>query len=230
MSVRAAAVVLAAGSGTRVGAETNKVLLPLGGVPILAWSVRTVLEVQWVHRVVLVVRPDDRDQVAEAVTPHLGTHDLWVVDGGVRRHDSEWRALQTLERDIARGELDVVAIHDAARPLASPHLWTEVIEVAASYGGAVPVVRTGRLSHRDGRRAADGLVAVQTPQAFRAPDLLAAYHRAEGDGFVGTDTASCLERYADLRIRAVPAPAGNLKVTYPDDLRLAEALLARASR
>ncbi len=226
MSIRAAAVILAAGSGTRVGAATNKVLLPLDGLPLLVWSVRTVLEVHAVHRVVLVVRPGDREAVTEVVTPHLGTHDLWVVDGGSMRHDSEWRALQTLERDIERDELDVVAIHDAARPLASARLWTEVIEAAAEYGGAVPVVPTTPLSHRSGRRARTGLVAVQTPQAFRAADLLAAYHRAEEDAFVGTDTASCLERYGQAQIHAVRAPAGNLKVTFPEDVRLAEALLA----
>ena len=225
MNIRSAAVILAAGSGTRVGAETNKVLLPLEGMPILAWSVRTVLEVQSVHRIVLVVRPQDRDAVAEAVTPHLGAHDLWVVDGGAMRHDSEWRALQTLERDIERGELDVVAIHDAARPLAPAVLWDKVIEAAAKHGGAVPVVPTPQLSHRNGRRAAPGLVAVQTPQAFAAGPLLAAYHQAEEEGYVGTDTASCLERYADVRIHKVRAPVGNLKVTFPEDLRLAEALL-----
>lgn len=228
MTLRAAAVILAAGSGTRVGAETNKVLLPLDGLPLLAWSVRTVLQVHSVHRVVLVVRPEDRDAVAAAVTPQLGTHDLWVVDGGALRHDSEWRALQTLERDIEHGELDVVAIHDAARPLAPAQLWTQVVEAAARFGGAVPVLPTPQLSHRSGRRAPRGLVAVQTPQAFRAAELLAAYQRAEEDGFVGTDTASCLERYADVRIHAVRAPAANPKVTFPEDLRLVEALLAQA--
>ena len=109
---RTAAVLLAAGSGTRVGAETNKVLLPLGGVPILARSVRTVLDVEGVHRIVLVVRPEDREAVSDAVAPHLGAHDLWLVDGGEQRHDSEWQALQVLAADIENDELDVVAIHD----------------------------------------------------------------------------------------------------------------------
>jgi 2-C-methyl-D-erythritol 4-phosphate cytidylyltransferase len=97
---RAAAVLLAAGSGTRVGAEANKVLLPLDGVPILARSVRTVLDVDGVHRIVLVVRPEDRDEVSAAVAPHLGAHDLWLVDGGEHRHDSEWQALHVLAADM----------------------------------------------------------------------------------------------------------------------------------
>jgi len=228
-SVRAAAVLLAAGSGSRVGAERNKVLLPLDGIPILARSVRTVLDVEGVQRVVLVVRPEDRDEVRDAVAPHLGEYDVWLVDGGAERHDSEWQALQALAGDIDKGEVDVVAIHDAARPLATPHMWGSVIEAAAEHGGAIPVVQTPPLSRRDGSLAPTGLVAVQTPQAFRAAPLLDAYRRADADGFRGTDTAACLERYADdLAVVGVPSTAVNLKVTFPEDLAVAEALLRSA--
>ncbi len=226
---RAAAVILAAGSGSRVGAEVNKVLLPVHGIPILARSVRTVLEVVGVHRIVLVVRPEDREAVGEAVSPHLGSHDLWVVDGGEHRHDSEWQALRTLAAEIEDFEIDVVAIHDAARPLAPPSLWREVIEGAAEHGGAIPVVPAARLSKRDGTVATAGLVGVQTPQAFGARELLGAYRQAAGNGFVGTDTAACLERYSDVVVVGVPSTAANLKVTFADDIALAERLLSRSS-
>ena len=226
---RAAAVLLAAGSGSRVGADVNKVLLPVHGIPILARSVQTVLEVVGVHRIVLVVRPEDRAAVSEAVGPHLGAYDLWVVDGGAHRHDSEWQALRTLAAEIEDGEIEVVAIHDAARPLAPASLWREVIDAAAEHGGAIPVVPTARLSQRDGRVATAGLVRVQTPQAFAARDLLGAYRQADRDRFVGTDTAACLERYADIVVTGVPSTAANLKVTFADDIALAEALLTRSS-
>ena len=72
------------------------------------------------------------------------------------------------------------------------------------------------------------VVAVQTPQAFAAGPLLEAYRRAERDGFVGTDTASCIERYTDLASTACPATRGNIKITFPEDLFLAERLLAKA--
>ena len=181
------------------------------------------------HRIVLVVRPEDRDAVREAVGPHLGAHDLWVVDGGAHRHDSEWQALRTLAAEIEDGEIDVVAIHDAARPLAPASLWREVIDAAAEHGGAIPVVPMPRLSRRDGTVAPTGLVGVQTPQAFAARELLDAYRQAERDGFVGTDTAACLERYADVVVTGVPSTAANLKVTFPEDIALAEALLTRSS-
>lgn len=233
MSVATAAVLLAAGSGTRVGAvvderPVNKVLLPVAGIPILARSVRTVLEVVGVHRVVLVVRPEDREAVREAVTPHLGAHDLWVVDGGTQRHDSEWQALRTLAAEIEEGEIDVVAIHDAARPLAPASLWRRVIDTAAEHGGAIPVTPAPRLSHRDGSLATPGLVGVQTPQAFRAGTLLDAYRRADTEGFVGTDTAACLERYSSVEVRGVASTAANLKVTFPEDVAIAERLLSRS--
>jgi 2-C-methyl-D-erythritol 4-phosphate cytidylyltransferase len=226
---RAAAVLLAAGSGSRVGADINKVLLPVHGIPILARSVRTVLEVVGVHRIVLVVRPEDRDAVSEAVAPHLGAHDLWVVDGGAHRHDSEWQAMRTLAAEIEEGELEVVAIHDAARPLAPASLWRAVIDSAAQHGGAIPVVPTPQLSQRDGRLATAGLVGVQTPQAFAARALLGAYRQADRDGFVGTDTASCLERYADIVVAGVQSSRANLKVTFAEDVALAESLISRSS-
>ena len=223
-TLRAAVVVLAAGSGKRVGAETNKVLLPLDGIPVLAHSVRTALTVDGVHRIVVVVRPEDREQIAAALAPHLGAHDLWLVDGGAERHDSEDRALAALRADIEAGELDVVAIHDAARPLASSALFTAVLEAARS-GGAVPVLEVARLSRADGSPAQGDLVAVQTPQAFDAPSLLAAYDAARADGFTGTDTAASLERYARPAITAVPGERANLKVTFPEDLALAAELI-----
>ncbi len=102
-----------------------------------------------------------------------------------------------------------------------------MIAAAAEHGGAIPVVGTPRLSRRDGSPAPAGLVGVQTPQAFRAVELLSAYRRAEQEEFVGTDTASCLERYTDLPVVGVPSTAANLKVTFPEDLALAESLLSR---
>jgi len=225
----AAIVLLAAGAGSRVGAEQNKVLIPLDGVPLLAYSVRTVLTLEDVHRIVVVVRPEDRDQVAAALAPYLGAHDVWLVDGGSERHDSETRALEALRGDIESGEITVVAIHDGARPLATAALFRTAIDVAGNHGAAVPAVPVTALSDLGGSPATGDLVAVQTPQAFRASELLAAYTAAAADGFVGTDTAACLERYAEIEIRTIDGEPGNLKVTFPEDLALATELVTPTS-
>jgi len=221
-----ALVVLAAGSGTRVGAGVNKVLLPLTDTTVLGMSLRAVLEVDDVHRIVLVVRPGEQVAVAEAVVPVLGTGEVLVVEGGATRHASEWAALTALRAEIEAGEIDVVAIHDGARPLASPQLFATTIDVAREVGGAIPVVPMTAVADRSGLRPHAGVVGVQTPQAFRAAELLAAHAAAAADGFEGTDTAACLAAYTDVRIAAVPSSPLNLKVTFAEDLAAAEALLA----
>lgn len=222
----AAIVILGAGSGSRVGADVNKVLLPLFDAPVLAWSVRTALAVADVRRVLLVVRPGEEAAVTEAVAPHLGDAEVGIVAGGEARHDSEWNALRALGPEIEAGSIDVVAIHDGARPLADIALFEATIAVAREHGGAIPAVAREQLISRVGDTLAPHLVGVQTPQAFRAANLLAAYTQADADGFQGTDTASCLERYTDIRIAAVPSTPLNLKITFPEDVTTAERLAA----
>jgi 2-C-methyl-D-erythritol 4-phosphate cytidylyltransferase len=225
----AAIVLLAAGSGSRVGAGVNKVLLPLGDATVLGRSLRTALAVPDVARIVLVVRAGEEQAVAEAVVPLLGDREVAVVAGGETRHASEWQALRVLAADIEGGNVDVVAIHDGARPLAEAELYTATIDAAREHGGAIPAAPLGHLLTRtlgsipavsDGQE----LVGVQTPQSFRASELLAAYRAAAAEGTEFTDTAGCLERYGRLRIAAVPSTRVNLKVTFPEDVALAEAL------
>lgn len=225
----AAIVLLAAGSGTRVGAEVNKVLLPLGGSTVLGRALETVLEVPEVSRVVLVVRDGEQAAVADAVVPLLGEREISVVAGGSSRHASEWQALQVLASDIESGAVDVVAIHDSARPLAPVRLFEETIAAAREHGGAIPAAPLGHLLTRHLAEVgpvggAGGLVGVQTPQAFRAGELLAAYRAAASEGTEFTDTAGCLERHGRVAIVAVPSTRLNLKVTFPEDVALAEAL------
>lgn len=227
----AAVVVLAAGAGTRVGAEINKVLLPLGTGTVLGASVATVLALPGVDPVVLVVRPGEESAVAAALGPLLGDREVLVVPGGETRHASEWNALRALGPRIRAGEIDVVAIHDGARPLSSRTLFQDTISAAREHGGAIPGVPLPGLLTHDLRPVPGDLVGVQTPQAFRAPDLLAAYSAAAADAFTGTDTASCLERYAapGLVVVHVPSTATNIKVTFAEDVALAAALSAALS-
>ena len=225
----AAVVILAAGSGTRAGSEVNKVLLPLGDAPVLAWSLRDVLSLDDVRRVLLVVRPEDRPRIEADIAPYLGDREVLVVDGGATRHQSEWAALRTLAADIDAGDVDVVAIHDGARPFAGRGLFEATLSAARRLGGAIPVVGVTSLLTSDRAPAPAGLGGVQTPQAFRAAELLAAYRAADADDFEGTDTAACLTAYASVRIAAVPSTSMNLKITFPEDIALAERLAGQRS-
>lgn len=227
-SPRTAVVLVAAGSGTRLGSTTSKVLLPLLGTPVLAWSLRTLAALPYVDRLVVVVRREDADETEDLVEQHRrADQEAALVQGGATRHESEWRGLRTLRAAVDHGDVDVVVIHDAARPLADRELFDATIKEAHKHGGAVPARRQPGLVKADATQHVIGLVGVQTPQAFRAGPLLEAYTRAAEDGFVGTDTAGCVATYTDLVIRAVPAPATNLKITFPEDLILAEHLLRK---
>jgi 2-C-methyl-D-erythritol 4-phosphate cytidylyltransferase len=225
LSVAAAVVILAGGSGSRVGADTNKVLLPLGDSTVLGHSVRAALAVPDLVRLVIGVRAGDEDAIRDAVAPLLGEREVRLVPGGVTRHASEWASLRALAEDIEAGHVDVVAVHDGARPLAGRGLFEATIAAALAHGGALPVVELPGLLGCDLRPVADHLTGVQTPQAFRAAPLLEVHRRAAADGYESTDTAACFERYADLPVVAVHGGAANLKITFPEDLVVAERLL-----
>ena len=220
----AAAVVLAGGSGTRLGAEGNKVYLPLAGRPLLAWSLAAFAAAPGVGRLVLVTRPADRSVAAGAV--RAANARVEVVDGGATRHDSEWAALRLLAPAIRAGELDVLAIHDGARPVVSQRLIADVVTAAREHGAAVPVVSLTGVARHDLTPVPGTLVRVQTPQAFRADLLLAAYEQADAECFTGTDTAACVERYAGVPVHCIRGDPRNVKVTYRPDLALAEHLLS----
>lgn len=221
----AAVVILAAGSGSRVGAEINKVLLPLGDTTVLGMSLRAALHTQEVRRIVVVHRAGEAEAVADAIRPVLGDGEVTLVVGGATRHGSEWQALQVLRPEIEAGEITVVAIHDGARPLASPQLFDLTIAVAEKVGGAIPAVPVTGLLTRDTLTPREGLVGVQTPQAFQAAPLLAAYATAEAEGFDGTDTAATLAHTGALTIAAVPSSPLNLKVTFPEDVATVATLI-----
>jgi 2-C-methyl-D-erythritol 4-phosphate cytidylyltransferase len=228
--LRAAVVILAAGEGSRVGHDTNKVLLQVAGRPVFTWSIRWARALAQVTHTVLVIREQDRGAVLTALRSEVDGPDVLLVTGGETRHDSEWASLKVLEPAIESDEIDVVVIHDAARPLAGTALFSRVIEACRTHAGAIPVVTQGSLTAlaSDEDPPQTPVVAVQTPQAFRSRPLLTAYTQAAAEGFLGTDTASCVERYTDLPVHWVVGDPRNVKITFPDDLLLVERLLVKA--
>ncbi|RAV07154.1 2-C-methyl-D-erythritol 4-phosphate cytidylyltransferase [Mycolicibacterium sp. GF69] len=226
------AVVLAAGMGTRVGADGNKAYLQVAGRPMVAWSLETATQVPGVERIVLVYRRGESTLARDLVARELPTARVEFVEGGDTRHGSELNVLRHLEPDIGSGRIDVVLIHDAARPVAGPSMFARALAAAREFGGAIPAlplpgVVTTELQEPAPDAAA--LVRVQTPQAFRAAPLLAAYGAAELQRFEGTDTAACVEAFTDVTVHTFPGEAHNIKVTYARDVAIAEHLLATVS-
>lgn len=218
------AIVLAAGSGTRLGASTNKVWLPLGGRELATWSFEWLIKSELFDRYIAVINPLEIEQARSILSKHLSVP-IDIVEGGKSRHDSEARALEYIAPSIESGRCQQVLIHDGARPLAAPSLIRRLSEAAESAGGAIPFLRSGNLV---GEFPADQqIVRVQTPQVFSAEPLLRAYRAAATVGFEGTDTASCVEKFEpEIQIKAVAGSAQNIKVTYPQDLVMAEHILA----
>jgi 2-C-methyl-D-erythritol 4-phosphate cytidylyltransferase len=207
--VRTWAIVVAAGGGTRFGAA--KQFARLGGASVLD---RAVGVAQDACDGVVVVLPAD--------TTWAGPPDLQIAIGGSTRSDSVRAGLALVPEDV-----DIVVVHDAARPLASRALFDLVVHnVENGAAGAVPALPVSDTVKRvEGGRVVetvprDGLVTVQTPQAFRA-DALRAAHRI---GAVDTDDAALVEADGGVVV-VVAGERNNLKLTVADDLELAQALL-----
>ena len=219
-----ASVVLAAGSGTRFGHSMNKVWLQLNGKHIISRSLENSRKDFVNVRSILVINPDDEDFAREALVKDGVLTGTEIVHGGASRHESEYNALQYLKGDITAGKIDLVLIHDGARPLATPEIFAAIAEGAHKHGGAIPTIA---LDPHEMDTARDETVArVQTPQGFRAAPLLEAYEKAAVQGFIGTDTAACMEKFfPDVKTVAVPGEVFNIKITYPQDLAIAELLV-----
>lgn len=229
MTGRTVACLLAGGSATRMGSSENKVYLQLGGEPMLAWSLRAFERSPLVDEVVLVVRDTDRER-ATAIADRLGLRKLRsIVDGGDTRHESEQAGLEAIADDIRSGAVSLVAIHDAARPFVRQALLERILVTAADVGGAVPAMPVDsefllRVQSDGSSELVDAaaLRGMQTPQAFRAQELLDAYRAATLVGFHGVDTAESVERFSDLTVATVDGDADNTKVTFVEDMIVAE--------
>ena len=215
--------------GTRVGADGNKAYLPLAGRSMVAWSVEAVARTPEVDRTVLVFRRGEHDLAERMLNAELDWATVELVEGGDTRHGSEENVLRHLAPDIEAGAIDVVLIHDAARPLADTAMVDTALATARAFGGAIPVLPApdvvkvgvdGTISPADGM-----LARVQTPQAFRAEPLLTAYRLAAGGNFDGTDTSSCVQSFTDVDVHVFPGASSNLKVTFAHDVLIAERLL-----
>jgi 2-C-methyl-D-erythritol 4-phosphate cytidylyltransferase len=214
------AVLVAAGRGERLGDDRPKAFARLGGLPLLAESLRRLDQSEWIDGVV-VVAPAGWEEPSILLAEELGaTKVLSCVSGGATRSASVRAGL-----DAVPGDADVILVHDAARPLLPPELVARLIEaLGEGYDGAVPGLPVADTV----KRVRDGvvvetlsraeLVAVQTPQAFVASVLRAA------TGGEGSDCASLVEA-AGGRVKVVSGDERLLKVTTRDDLRRVEAWL-----
>jgi 2-C-methyl-D-erythritol 4-phosphate cytidylyltransferase len=223
------AVVLGGGAGNRFGASTPKQLLTLGGKTLVEHCVTAFRQAPGVDEVLLVMPPG----YAEGATRLVGDSVSAVIAGGVTRSDSVRNAIAYLTGAGLEPETTGVLLHDAARPLVSQRIIEDCVTALGKHdaiGTAVPtsdtivVAEDGVMSHVPPRET---LQRCQTPQCFRLSVIARAHELAAADpGYTPTDDCGVVLRYLpDVPVHIVPGSERNIKVTYPGDLAVAEALL-----
>jgi 2-C-methyl-D-erythritol 4-phosphate cytidylyltransferase len=216
----------AAGQGKRMGAGKNKLLLELDGIPLLIHTLKVFEKDPDCEKILLAINPQDEIEF-KGLIEQFGLKKIdGLVPGGKERQQSIHNALKTVEN----GEL--ILVHDAARPFIQTDAISRLTEQARRTGAAilaVPVKDTIKKAE-DGKVTEtverSSLWAVQTPQAFRISILKGAYELAEEDDFLGTDDASLVERLPHP-VSVVEGDYDNIKLTTPEDLFFAEAILKK---
>ncbi|MEE2704092.1 MAG: 2-C-methyl-D-erythritol 4-phosphate cytidylyltransferase [Myxococcota bacterium] len=215
-----AAVVLAAGSGTRMRSQVPKAFIEVGGRSLLHWSVGALASAPSVDAVHCVVPAGHEAEIdpLRAAWGALGRL-LEAIPGGATRQAS-------VRAGLAAVRAEWVLIHDAARCFVEARDAEQVVVAARETGAAIPVIPlSDTVKEVDGDRVIqtfdrERLVQVQTPQAFRTSVLREAHEKAERDGFEGTDCASLVERIG-VTVRTCPGRPENWKLTWPEDLERA---------
>jgi 2-C-methyl-D-erythritol 4-phosphate cytidylyltransferase/2-C-methyl-D-erythritol 2,4-cyclodiphosphate synthase len=221
-----AAVILAAGSGTRVGGAVPKQYQLLAGKPLLRHTLETFMQHPGIDIVQVVISNGDEERY-RMVTGDLDTNP--PVVGGVTRQQSGHLGLQALSR---RPPV-LVLIHDAARPFVSPALITHVLAHLDRHEGAVPAMPITETLKRapagiiSGTVEREGLWAAQTPQGFRYDLIWKAHARAAAEGHQNFTDDAAVAEWAGMEIIVLPGESSNLKLTTADDMRLAEQRLLR---
>lgn len=230
-------IIAAAGSGKRLNAGINKIWLELAGMTILERSIRVFLKSAFVTAIVVVVAEAEVAIVQEVIVrKNLGRKTpIHVVSGGLERQDSVYNGLKFVKQNLpgGAGTNQLVAIHDAARPLLTQDILTASVGAAFKYGAAgvgVPVKDTIKQADPEGfitgTPERSTLWAIQTPQVFEFNLLWDCYHKAAGKGLYFSDDCGVVE-HCGRRIRIIPGSYDNIKITTPEDIELAEIILKR---
>ena len=213
LNKKIAALIVAAGSGERFGGTTPKQYLPLMGNPVLCWSIEAFQKNPIVSDILVVIHPD-HEKYFKSIAP-----DVAYVTGGNNRQQSAQKGLAALRAK----KPEIVLIHDAARPLISQQLITDLCHAVTDSGAAIPAIPVTDTVKRNGKtESREGLYTVQTPQTFHF-DLIDGLHHKHQDKSLTDDAALCeAEGYP---VTLVAGQVDNIKITHPADLLCAEQYL-----
>ncbi len=219
------AIIVAAGSSRRMGFD--KLFAPLAGHPVLWHSLKAFSDCREIDEILVVTREDQMDAIEKLVRDGKLVKVKKVIGGGAERHISVWNGLQAVQ---AHGS-EFIAIHDGARPLTTPKLIKECLELARSHGAAccasqIPdtVKRASVEQMVTESVERTGLWAMQTPQAFSSGLILQAYAGLMAKHEMVTDEVSAVQKMGK-KIALLKNEDWNFKITFPHDLELAEHVL-----
>jgi 2-C-methyl-D-erythritol 4-phosphate cytidylyltransferase/2-C-methyl-D-erythritol 2,4-cyclodiphosphate synthase len=220
-------VIIAAGSGRRMGSGVNKVFLAIEGVPVVIRAARAFQQHNDINTIVLVTREEDIEELLALVSLYGITKVRAVIAGGRERQDSVYNGLKEIEAALG----DIVLIHNGANPFIDPETISACIKEASLWGAAAAAQRS-----KDTVKRVDGLGFVsetlkrdelwqmQTPQAVRYEIIMGAFKSAIEADFYGTDDVSLVERIG-LPVKIVECGDANIKITTPGDLAFGEQIL-----
>jgi 2-C-methyl-D-erythritol 4-phosphate cytidylyltransferase len=225
------ALITAAGKGRRMQNQTPKQYLPLGGKPILAWTIKVFEKCSAVDEIYVIVPAEQMEMVEkEIVDKYQFKKVLKVVRGGKMRQQSVWNGLRAI-----RSECSIVIVHDGVRPFVTPKMIEEGIKAAGETGASVVAVQAKDTVKRavKGKKVQtlprDEIWLAQTPQSFQFPLLMKAYQKANQEEITGTDDAFLVEQLGHP-VRLIEGNYTNIKITTPEDLAFAEAFLLKNKR
>lgn len=217
----------AAGSGKRMGADRNKLLLQVRSKPLIAWTLLAAEAASSISWIGIVSQPPDWDDFKSIIADLRLKKTIELISGGSTRQESVYNGLQALPSHAER-----VLIHDGARCLATPNLLNACSEAIIDCFGliaAVPVKDTIKVVNDNGviKNTPDRqqLWAAQTPQGFDVKLLKQCHAEAVRQGWEVTDDAALFEK-CGIEVRIVPGEETNLKITTPQDLAIAEFILS----
>lgn len=221
------AIILAAGSATRMKSKENKAFISVGGIPILSRTIKVFDEAEFVDEIIVVSKENEQLKIEkEIIKPYIENKNIKYVAGGKERQNSVWNALESI--DVKEDVL--VTIQDGARPFVEAKWILDSLKAAIDFdGGAVgiaskdtiKVIENGYIKETLERSK---LVNIQTPQSFKLATIKEAYIKGFSENVKATDDSMLVERVGG-RVKCIEGSYENIKITTPEDIFLAENIL-----
>lgn len=230
------AIILASGSGKRMGAGKNKTLIKLGKVPLIFHTLKNFEKCELINEIILVVKEKEKKIFQNIAQKYNFKKIKAIISGGKERQDSGYNGIEFIDKNIANKKDLIVVFHNGANPFVAQKEIKEVILNAKKFGASVVAHKTkDTIRQVDKNNFSLGVIDrsnlwnMQTPQAMKFSLAINAFKKAKKDNFLGTDDVSLVERLGK-KVKIIEASENNFKITLPIDLELAKSILKNKNK